>query len=364
MKQDGSVWSAGGAPACGGDLDGGGKSFVQVISKGAMAAAAGDCFSIVLKQDGSVWATGEQSGEQLSFTSGTTITRREFSLVELISGAEAVSAGGYHSMVLTHEGHVWVTGWNKYGQLGNGLTTREGYTRFFSAISSGAQAVAAGDLHSIVLKQDGSVWAAGRNYNGQLGDGSRTDKSHFVKVMASGAADVGAGGYHSMVLKEDGSVWATGWNEYGQLGNGLTTDVYDYIQVAPSGAKAVAAGSRHSMILMQDGSVWTAGFNMYGQLGDGWTSNTAVYVKVIADGAKTIAAGAFHSMVLKADNSIWATGSNQEGQFGDRSTTSAESFIRLAPTGNGARYHVIMYATTSIFNSISLLFGDHDVLNR
>ena len=48
--------------------------------------------------------------------------------------------------------------------------------------------VAAGHIHSIVLKQDGSVWAAGRNDNGQLGDGSNADRNKFVQVMSGGAA--------------------------------------------------------------------------------------------------------------------------------------------------------------------------------
>ena len=113
-------------------------------------------------------------------------------------------------------------------------------------ITSGVEAVATGELHSVVLKQDGSAWATGRNYNGQLGDGSTVDSSIFVKFMIN-AADVAAGIYHSMVVKQDSSVWATGYNEYGQLGDGSTTDRNNYVQVFLSGAKAIATGSRHSI---------------------------------------------------------------------------------------------------------------------
>ena len=42
-------------------------------------------------------------------------------------------------------------------------------------VASGAQAVVAGNLHSLMLKQDGTVWATGRNSNGQFGDGSTSD---------------------------------------------------------------------------------------------------------------------------------------------------------------------------------------------
>ena len=81
-------------------------------------------------------------------------------------------------------------GWNNFGQLGDG--SKSGKTRFFQVISSGGKNVAAGDMHNMVLKQYGSVWTTGRNYNGQLGDGLKIDRINFVKVMSSGAMDVAA----------------------------------------------------------------------------------------------------------------------------------------------------------------------------
>ena len=47
---------------------------------------------------------------------------------------------------------------------------------------TGAQAIAAGFEHSMVLKQDGSVWATGRNKLGQLGDGTTTQRNRFTMV--------------------------------------------------------------------------------------------------------------------------------------------------------------------------------------
>ena len=105
-----------------------------------------------------------------------------FQKLQTIPGAKVVAAGGRHSLVLTQEGRVWATGWNRYGQLGDGTAVdRAVFTR---VITSGVQAVAAGDIHTIVSKQDGSVWATGGNDNGQLGDGTGTDCSSFVKVIS------------------------------------------------------------------------------------------------------------------------------------------------------------------------------------
>ena len=337
LKQDGSVWSTGV------NSNARSESFVRVIPTGAIAAAAGDDYSIVLKQDETVWATGKNAKGQFSFFDGSTSTgRRAFFFVQRIVGAKSIAAGSHHTLILTKPGRVWATGWNKYGQLGDGST--DDRTKFLQVYYKGvkALAVAAGDVHSIILKQGGSVLAMGRNYNGQLGDGSKVDKSYMAKVMSSGAADVAAGGSHSLVVKQDGSVCATGWNQYGQLGDGSTIDRINYVQVVSSSAKKVAAGRRHSMMLKQDGSVWATGYNLYGQLGDGSTSSSNVFVKAIPEAVKGIAAGAFHSMALVQDGGMWVTGSNEYGQFGDGGRTSQKNFVRLT-LDDGAGHGMIIY---------------------
>ena len=337
LKQDGSVWSTGV------DVDGQRESFVKVISGDAVAAAAGNYYSIVVKQDGGVWTTGKNSKGHLSFFDGSATTRSYFYFARSIRSAKVVAAGGFHCLILS-AGRVWVAGWNKFGQLGTGSNSDK--TKFFEIIPdvhtersvTVTVAVAAGDTHSILLRENGSVWAAGGNNNGQLGDGSKTERNVFVKVIPSGASGLAAGGYHSVVVKKDGSVWATGANEYGQLGDGSTQTSCDYIEVVSSGAKSVATGSRHSMMLKQDGSVWATGYNVHGQIGDGSTRNCNIFEKVIENGVWSIAAGAFHSMAIKRDGSIWATGSNQHGQFGDGTTISQENFVRLAQFDIGAEH--------------------------
>jgi regulator of chromosome condensation (RCC1) repeat-containing protein len=45
-----------------------------------------------------------------------------------------------------------------------------------------------GARHCIVLKSDGTVWAWGWNVNGQLGDGTTTDRNRPVPVIGLGGA--------------------------------------------------------------------------------------------------------------------------------------------------------------------------------
>ena len=84
-------------------------------------------------------------------------------------------------MLLQQDGSVWCCGLNSYGQLGTGLT-RYGSSSYIQVIASSATAISAGNFHSMVMTTDGSVWLTGRNDNGQLGDPSRNDRNSFVQV--------------------------------------------------------------------------------------------------------------------------------------------------------------------------------------
>ena len=140
LKQDGSAWSTAAAP------NGRSEGYVQVISSDAIAAVAGIYTSTVLQKDGSVWSTGQISQGQLPVSNRSAPNGRTFSLLQIIPGAKAVAGSAYHSMVLTNEGRVWSTGWNQYGQLGDGSTMDK--IKFIRVIARGAKAVAAGDIQS------------------------------------------------------------------------------------------------------------------------------------------------------------------------------------------------------------------------
>ena len=103
-----------------------------------------------------------------------------------------------------------------YGQLGDGTTEdRNVYKKVFS----NAKAVAAGTRHSMVVKNDGSVWTTLFNVDGKSRESSQSRRGIFVQVISSGAEAIAASNYHSMVLKQDGTVWAAGSNKFGQLGH-------------------------------------------------------------------------------------------------------------------------------------------------
>ena len=157
--------------------------------------------------------------------------------------------------------------------------------------------------------------------------------------MFAGLVKLSLGDQHSMILKQDGSVWSTG-TVIG-TGKSFRGTTNRFAQLIPSDATAVAAGSQYSMVLMKDGSVWTAGANLYGQLGDGSQINHATFTKVVSGSVTAIDAGAFHSMALKEDGSVWIAGSNEHGQLGDPSIEHQTTFVRLFQFASGADTHFI-----------------------
>merc|ERR1712151_394146 len=108
-------------------------------------------------------------------------------------------------------------------------------------------------------------------------DGSNTDKTDFVEVVPSDATAVALGGSFSIILKQDGSVLATGRNEEGQFGDGTTTSHNSFVEGMPSGSgvQSVAAGFQHTIISKDDGVALTAGSNSEGQLGSGTTTDSS-----------------------------------------------------------------------------------------
>ena len=92
--------------------------------------------------------------------------------------------------------------------------------------------------------------------------------------MLAGAITFALGEQHSMILKEDGSVWSTG-----DTLRGLSKY---FLRIIPKGVKAVAAGTSYSIVLQDDDSVWSTGNNVHGQLGDGTrtSKDTFLFVQV------------------------------------------------------------------------------------
>ncbi|MBI5778435.1 MAG: putative Ig domain-containing protein [Planctomycetes bacterium] len=309
---------------------------------GIVAIAGGYEHSMALKNDGTVWAWGNNGWGQLG--DGTTAMKSAPVQVKgpggvgFLTNITAIAGGAYHSIALKNDGTVWTWGSNYYGQLGDGTMT-DRLTPVQVTGLTGVIAITKGIIHNVALKNDGTVWTWGNNWYGQLGDGTTTDRLTPVQVTGlTGVIAIAGGFYNSMsALKNDGTVWAWGANWYGQLGDGTTTDHLTPVQVkGPGGVGlliniiAIAGGDYHSIALKNDGTVWAWGYNGSGQLGDGTVTNRLTPVQVTGlTGAIAIACGSNHSIALKTDGTLWTWGGNDYGQLGLGDTANRLTSVQV-----------------------------------
>ncbi|NBD23058.1 RCC1 domain-containing protein [Paenibacillus glycinis] len=233
---------------------------------------------------------------------------------------QQVEGGAWHTIALQSDGTVWTWGDNSEGQLGDGSKTERDTPVQVEGVTDVVY-VAAGTYHSLALRSDGTVWAWGWNVKGQIGNGSTKDRTAPVQTLnVTEAVSIAAGYQHSLALKQDGTVLAWGDNEFGQLGVGddLTPFTHTPVQVQGlDSAVAISAGSKHSLALKDDGTVWAWGYNGDGQLGDGSTKQRFTPVQVEGlNSVVAIAAGDDHNFALKQDGTVWAWGYNKFGELG------------------------------------------------
>jgi alpha-tubulin suppressor-like RCC1 family protein len=255
----------------------------------------------------------------------------------------AVAAGVYHGLALTSTGAVLAWGWNIVGQLCNGRTN-DSDVPVHMKLPGGTKVIriAAGFAHSLAVTSNGVVFSCGKNYDGQLGDRTTTDRDVPVKVSLPAGTKVtavAAGADHSLAVTSTGAVFAWGLNNAGQLGNGGTGSSTVPVKVSlPAGTKvtAVAAGSLHSLALTSTGTVLAWGYNADGELGNGGRANSPVPVKVKlpADTRVTaVAAGAYGSLALTASGAVLAWGYNRDGELGNGTNANSAAPVRVKLPG-------------------------------
>ncbi|MCL2088900.1 MAG: Ig-like domain-containing protein [Oscillospiraceae bacterium] len=338
LKSDGTVWAWGynGYGQLGDGTTTNSHTPVQVSGLTEVTAiSAGYGHTMALKSDGTVWAWGDNQFGQLG--DGTIIDRHTPIQVSGLTGVTAISAGYEHTIALKSDGTVWAWGYNSRGQLGDGTTTHCTAPVQVSDLT-GVTAISAGDYHTAALKSDGTVWAWGWNLYIQLGDGTYTD-FHTTPVQVSGLTEVtaiSAGYYNTVALKSDGTVWAWGYNWSGQLGDGTTTEHRTPVQVfGLTGVTAISAEYEHTIALKSDGTVWAWGGNSVGRLGDGTTTDRHTPVQVSGlTGVTSISAGNRHTIALRSDGTVWTWGWNYDGQIGDNTTTTRNTPVQVVGENN------------------------------
>ena len=260
----------------------------------------------------------------------------------------SVRAGDAHSLARTTTGRLLAWGDNTHGQLGDGSTTeRNQPVQVKLAAGIKVAAARAGGTHSLALTTSGQALAWGLNSNGQLGDGTTTDRHRPVKVKlprGTTVTAISAGCSDSFAVTATGRLLAWGDNTHGQLGDGTTIERNRPVKVQlPGGTRvsAVSAGCDHTLAVTTTGHVLAWGRNDGGELGDGTTmdSPTPVQINFLLRGPpigmlRSLFAGGGFSIALFSSGAMLAWGNNFWGELGDGTTTNSDIPVRVQlPTG-------------------------------
>lgn len=230
----------------------------------ATSIAAGYEFALAVRRDGTVLAWGDNTYGQLGRGLGVTAADESPTAIPGLSNVAAVAAAGWTGYALLRDGSVRAWGYGGYGELGDGLVhdgtanpdsidapvTVAGVGG--SGTLGGVASLAGGTDHVLALRGDGSVVGWGINLDGEIGtdDGGTVDQ-YQAPAVTSGLSDVAeiAATSTSYARKSDGSVWAWGPSWRGQLGSGGLTELHVPTQVPGLAAAALGSGpaARHQL---------------------------------------------------------------------------------------------------------------------
>jgi len=255
------------------------------------------------------------------------------------AGATIV-AGDRHTAVLRDDGTVWAWGRNYHGQLGDGTAINRLSSVQVQGLDNVTMILAKGS-NTFALRNDGTVWAVG---TGSLIDGSGISVHAPTQIQGlDNIISIAAGASHAIALRSDGTVWAWGGGNWlGQLGDGTTTNRTTSIAIATptqvnnlSNIVAISSNGYHSLALRSDGTVWAWGSNFNERRGVGASGHlhTPAQVQGLTNIA-AISAGDDHSVALRSDGTVWAWGNNAHGRLGDGTVTHRNAPVQVQDLSN------------------------------
>lgn len=246
-----------------------------------------------------------------------------------------IAVGHSHTLIIKNDNSLWGFGSNEFGQLGT-LQYLGGHVPTPILIMEDVEAVSAGAYHTLVKKTDNSLWAFGHNYYGQLGVNKNiwTDVANHTPVkVLDNVKTMAAGEYYSLVVKNNNELWGFGNNRYGQLGiqDNINMNMPNPIpKFVMSNVRDVSAGNNHSLIIKTDNTLWACGNNHYNQYGDatGNRGQHAIAPPVfVMNNVKMAVAGHNYSLILKLDSTLWSVGDNKWGQLGNKEASGTGSTV-------------------------------------
>lgn len=265
---------------------------VPALSSGVALAAPGNNHTCAVMLSGAVkcWGTGSLYQDGTGVVGSSTTPQNSL----ITAGATAVGYGSDHRCALLGDS-VRCWGRNYRGQLGDGTTTDNPTPLTPSGMGSGVSSVdSGGDTTCAIVAKSVMCW--GDNAAGALGNGGSNDRNVPVSVAGVTAATAVDVSQDHACAVESGQLKCWGDNSIGALGTGSNGGIQTSAVAATTfgpGQSAVAT-SKGTTCTVDTGALKCVGYGYYGQLGNNTSSGStpsAVAATILTTGMGRIAGG-------------------------------------------------------------------------
>jgi len=251
----------------------------------------GDTLVAALSSDGTLYAWGvdirEMDSGGLFWVSNATPMLRSVlsSPLAVMSNVSDFAVGNGRIFAITSDGTLW--GW--------GIGVQGAHQP--EPVQLMDDVVASSGNRNLVITSDGTLWEWSNSVPEQVGTGIQESAYVVLVEIMENVMAVTTGRSHSFVIKNDGTLWGWGGNEFGQLGDGTTDFRPDPVHIMDD-VIAVSAGFDHTVAITSDGALWEWGRNRWGHTH-------------IMDNAVAVSAGASHTLAVTSDGALWAWGNTR-----------------------------------------------------
>jgi alpha-tubulin suppressor-like RCC1 family protein len=386
VKNDGTVWTWGNNSD--GQLGDGTtvsrNKAKQINLTNVKEVAAGGGHALAVKNDGTLWVWGLNNYGQLG--DGTLISKSVPTLITGIVPIMTVAAGENHSVAISSfasQAYGW--GLNANGQIGDNTLVNKSIPTMVIQGGMGLTGpiqIVAGKNFSAATNDNLEVWVWGANESGQIGDGTTTQKRVPTQTIAvSGLSplievyQIEAGNSHIIARKGDGTLVSWGLNNYGQLGIGTKINKSRPVVIPGlTGITEISAKNGHSIVRKSDSTAWVWGLNEFGQLGlgnSGLGTERVSPTKVTAvTNVKNIEAGKNSSMFIHTDDKGSSVGANPNGELTDGTFTTRLvpiSMIQesgmIEPIMSNIPYFKMFKTINTVLNRVELSLQQYNVVD-
>lgn len=271
--------------------------------------------------------------------------------LKLNAPLQLLAVGGQHTLCVNNKGKIFTFGWNNYGQCGVPISStviskNDLNNNYLVEVTKNnelkpkivnrvdgvkipeidqvimSNAIACGEDHSLILDQEGGVWAFGLNLNGQLGLGHTNIVEKPTKVTALNKhfiTSVKSEGNINFAVSSKGDAFMWPWSDKGNI---------QYIprkfslKTANEKVNSIACGNNFVLVLSSAGMVYSMGrTNKFGQLGHG-DYEPRLHLSLIqyfvsnSERITQISCGFKHCVAKSAVNRAYTWGMGCKGQLG------------------------------------------------